>query len=95
VKTCNGTLKIVKRLETANLTKSTRFPLFSGLRKDFQVWWVIFIAYASVGNFLAALHNGGESTVLPSSETEPIDETTNVAKKLQRQNRKMRLLWQI
>jgi hypothetical protein len=59
--------------------------LFSGLRKDFQACWVRFVAYTSVGKFLAALSNGGESAI-PSPETEAIDEATDIsAKKLQLQ----------
>jgi hypothetical protein len=42
---------------------STRLPSFSGLLKDFQAWWVRFIAYASEGKFIAALQKGGENTM--------------------------------
>jgi hypothetical protein len=63
------------------LTKLTAgLPLFSRLRKDFQAcWWVRFVAYASVWEFLAALQKNGEST-LPQSDTEVIDETTSAGK---------------
>jgi hypothetical protein len=54
-------------------------PLFSGLRKDFQAWWVRFVACASVGKFLAVLQKNGEST-LPQSDTEVIDQTTSADK---------------
>jgi hypothetical protein len=66
-------------MERTSLTKSTRLPLFSGLQKDFQAWWVRFITDASVGKFLAVLQIGGEST-MPSSDIEVINETTDAGK---------------
>jgi hypothetical protein len=66
-------------METTNLTKLTRLLWFSGLREYFQARWIRFVAYASVGKFLAALKNGGES-IMPSTETVAIDEATDAGK---------------
>jgi hypothetical protein len=57
-----------------SITKSVKLPSFSGLRKDFQAWWVRFIVFTAVWQFLAALQIGGESA-LPQREAEVIDKT--------------------
>jgi hypothetical protein len=55
--------------------------LSSGLGKDFQAWWIRFIAFAKVCKFLAALKNGGEAS-MPSSDSVVIDIATGVSKKV-------------
>jgi hypothetical protein len=47
--------------------------------KDYQTWWVRFIAYANVWKFSAALVAGGETT-MPSSDAAILDEATAVGK---------------
>jgi hypothetical protein len=54
---------------------------FSGLRKDFQTWWIRFVAYANMCKFLTALKNGGEAS-MPSSDAVVIDITTKAGKKI-------------
>jgi hypothetical protein len=68
-------------METTSLSKLTRLLSFSVLCKDFQASWrVRFMAYASVGKFLAAPQNGGESTMPSSDSTDIIVETTYAGK---------------
>mmetsp|Transcript_18815 Transcript_18815/g.23344 ORF Transcript_18815/g.23344 Transcript_18815/m.23344 type:complete len:1201 (+) Transcript_18815:436-4038(+) len=59
---------------------SVALPIFSGKKKDFQIWWTRFLAYASVKGFSKALRPGGE-TELPATEDQNIDETTTAGKK--------------
>jgi hypothetical protein len=66
-------------MEVTSLTKSVRLPSFSGLRKDFQTWWIRFVAYTNVCKFLAALKNGGEAS-MPSSDAVVIDMTSDAGK---------------
>jgi hypothetical protein len=68
-------------MEATSLTKLTRFPSFSGLRKEFQTWWIRFVAFTSVCKFLAALKNGGETLMVPSSDPAAIVEKTRDAGK--------------
>ena len=60
-------------------TKSTKLPSFTGLRKDFQMWWLRFLAYGCVWKFERALVIGGEST-LPANWRVIIDEATEEGK---------------
>jgi peptidyl-tRNA hydrolase len=66
-------------MEGSSTMKKTRVPSFSGARKDFQIWWVRFKAYANVQKFQAALRIGGE-TVLPQRDDEVFDESTTPGK---------------
>jgi hypothetical protein len=50
------------------------------LQKDFQTWWIRFIAYVNVCKFWAALKNGGKVS-MPSSDLVAIDIATNAGKK--------------
>lgn len=69
----------IPTMEQTNPTKSAKLPSFSGLRKDYQTWWVRFIAYATVWKFSAALVTGGETT-MPSSDAAVLDEMTVTGK---------------
>jgi hypothetical protein len=68
-------------MEPTSITKLVSLPSFSGLRKDFQTWWIRFVAYANVCKFLAALKNGGEAS-MPSRDAVVIDMTSNAGKKI-------------
>ena len=57
----------------------TRLPSFNGTRKDFQTWWVRFIALANISKFVGALKAGGETT-MPTSDDESIDESIDAGK---------------
>jgi hypothetical protein len=63
------------------ITKSVRMPSFSGLREDFQTWWIRFVAYVNVCKFLGALKKGGEAS-MPSSDAMVIDMATEQGKKI-------------
>ncbi len=52
--------------------KSVRLPTFDGMHKNFQVWWMRFMACATVCKFSAALKIGGE-TDSPQKESDTID----------------------
>jgi hypothetical protein len=56
-------------------------PSFSGLREDFQTWWIRFVAYVNVCKFLGALKKGGEAS-MPSSDAMVIDMATEQGKKI-------------
>jgi hypothetical protein len=66
-------------MEVTSLSKVVRLPLFSGLQKDFQAWWIRFVALANVCKFLAALKNGGKMP-MPSSDLEVMNMTTDSGK---------------
>ncbi len=70
--------EIVRPMEGSS-KKSARLPSFIGLRKDFQTWWIRFIAYAGAWKFQAVLRIGGESD-LPPRESDVIDEMTSIGK---------------
>jgi hypothetical protein len=69
------------KMDSTPITKSVRMPSFSGLREDFQTWWIRFVAYANVCKFLGALKKGGEAS-MPSSDAVVIDMTTELGKKI-------------
>jgi hypothetical protein len=56
-------------------------PSFSGLREDFQTWWIRFVAYANVCKFLGALKKGGEAS-MPPSDAVVIYIATELGKKI-------------
>jgi hypothetical protein len=66
-------------MDKTGITKSARLPSFSEMRKDFQTWWIRFVAYMSVCGFLVALEMGGEST-MPANNAEVIDMTNDEGK---------------
>jgi hypothetical protein len=66
-------------MEVSSSLKSVRLPLFSGVRKDFHTWWIRFVAFANMCNFLEALKKGGEASI-PSSDSVVIDITTDAGK---------------
>jgi hypothetical protein len=66
-------------MDNMGITMLVRLPSFSGLRKDFQTWWIQFVAYVSVCGFLVALEVGGETT-MPASNSEVIDLTDDAGK---------------
>jgi hypothetical protein len=59
--------------------KLVQLPLSSGVRKDFHIWWIRFVAYANMCKFLAGLKTGGEAS-MPSSDSVIINTTTDAAK---------------
>jgi hypothetical protein len=66
-------------MDSTPITKLVRMPSFSGLREDFQTWWIRFVAYANVCKFLGALKKGGEAS-MPSSDAVVIDIATEQGK---------------
>jgi hypothetical protein len=68
-------------MDSSTITKSARLSSFSGLRKDFQTWWIRFVAYAYMCKFLAALKKGGEAS-MPSSDAVVIEMTSETGKKI-------------
>jgi hypothetical protein len=68
-------------MEVSSLTKLVQLPSFSGLQKDFQTWWIRFVAFTDVCKFQAARKNGGD-TSMPSSDMVVIDLDTNVGEKI-------------
>jgi hypothetical protein len=71
--------EIYYKMEVSSSLKSVRLPLFSGVRKDFHTWWIRFVAFANMSNFLEALKKGGEASI-PSSDSVVIDITTDAGK---------------
>ena len=61
--------------------KGVKLPSFDGDSKKFQLWWTRFCAYATVYKFRQALAENGDSD-LPANESEELDETTPVGKKM-------------
>jgi hypothetical protein len=48
-------------MDNANEARSVRLtPRFDGTPKSFQVWWIRFMAFATVGKFLQALKNDAD-----------------------------------
>jgi hypothetical protein len=67
-------------MESASDAKSWRLPVFDGMYEKFQIWWVRFIAFATVFKFAEALKSGGESALIGLRDADMIDETTNDGK---------------
>jgi hypothetical protein len=60
-------------------TKLVQLPWFSGVRKEFHIWWIRFVAHANMCKFLAALKTGGEAS-MPLSHLVVIDMSTDAGK---------------
>jgi hypothetical protein len=58
--------------------KSVEIPAFDGKYKNFQVWWICFMAYAMMNKFEKALKIGGERS-MTVTETRTIN-TRNAGK---------------
>ena len=56
-----------------------KVPTFSGKKADYPIWWMRFRSHARVHNFIGALSDTPEKE-LPSTEHEPIDESTDSGK---------------
>eukprot|EP00957_Ditylum_brightwellii_P166325 12662058-Ditylum_brightwellii.AAC.1 len=55
-------------------TKSVRLPSFDGTAKLFQMWWLRFLAYASVYGFSQSIQHAVDPD-LPATEAEEINES--------------------
>eukprot|EP00591_Stephanopyxis_turris_P000610 CAMPEP_0195508876 /NCGR_PEP_ID=MMETSP0794_2-20130614/1972_1 /TAXON_ID=515487 /ORGANISM="Stephanopyxis turris, Strain CCMP 815" /LENGTH=163 /DNA_ID=CAMNT_0040635957 /DNA_START=67 /DNA_END=558 /DNA_ORIENTATION=+ len=73
-------------MDEESLTKTVKLPTFSGERKDFQIWWVRFCAYASVQGFRQSIGRVRDPD-LPSSEDVTIDARSDQGKKQLRAKR--------
>ena len=58
-------------------TKSVKLPTFDGTKNKFQMWWVRFMAYATVCKFNAALQVNGEHDLPESEATVVVDTATD------------------
>jgi hypothetical protein len=56
--------------------KTLRLPTFDGAHKNFQMWWVKFIAYSTVFKFEQTLKSGGEAALSGIKEDSVIDTMT-------------------
>jgi hypothetical protein len=65
-------------MDNASEARSVRLtPRFDGTPKAFQVWWIRFMAFATVGKFIKALKN---DTDMPTTEAASIDLSTDRGK---------------
>ena len=62
------------------VSKRVTLPKFTGVHKDFQVWWTRFMAFASVYQFMQAIGESPEAD-LPISNAASIDKTTDEGKR--------------
>jgi hypothetical protein len=60
--------------------KSLQLPTFDGKYENFQLWWVRFMAFATICKFAQALRSGGENELIGQSENAIVDETTSSGK---------------
>ena len=61
--------------------KSVKLPMFDGVPKNFQIWWMRFIAFATVYKFNKAISKDALDPDMPVSEAEVLDETKDEDKK--------------
>ena len=61
--------------------KSVKLPTFDGVTKNFQIWWMRFIAFATVHKFDRAISKDAPDQDMPASEAEVLDESKEENKK--------------
>jgi gag-polypeptide of LTR copia-type len=61
--------------------KSVKLPTFDGSPKNFQIWWVRFVAYARVVKFHKSISKDALDPDMPGSEAEELNATDDAGKK--------------
>ena len=61
--------------------KSMWLPMFDGAPKNFQLWWMRFVAYVMVYKFNKAIRKDVPNQDLPLNKAEALDESDNAHKK--------------
>ena len=61
--------------------KSVRLPMLNGVPKNFQLWWMRFIAYVTVYKFSEAISKDVPDADMPLNEAEKLDESDDAQKK--------------
>lgn len=70
----------VEKMQSAS-EKSVKLPTFDGSPKNFQIWWVRFVAYATVYKFDKAISKDALDPDMPGSEAEELNATDDADKK--------------
>ena len=61
--------------------KSVKLPMFDGMPKNFQIWWMRLIAYAIIFKFNKVISKDVPDPDMPQSEVEVLDESNDAHKK--------------
>ena len=61
--------------------KLVKLPTFDGASENFQIWWMRFIAFATVYKFNKAISKDALDPDMPGSEAEVLDESKDEDKK--------------
>ena len=64
--------------------KSVKLPTFDGAPKNFQIWWMRFVAYVMVYKFNKAIEKNALDPDMPQSQVEVLDETSKVHQGVQK-----------
>ena len=61
--------------------KSVKLPTFDRAAKNFQIWWMRFIAFVTVYKFNMTISKDAPDPDMPASEAEVLDESKDEEKK--------------
>jgi hypothetical protein len=60
--------------------KSVQLPTFDGSPKNFQLWWMRFVAYVTVYKFVEVVNKDAPDGDMPLNEAEALDESNDTHK---------------